>query len=315
MVLLQPYERPQVLLLGNGLNRSFGGVSWSELLDKISVRDDMNVKDLKAPFPLQAVLVTNNKFKPAMKKIRDFCSKEVAPELAEQLQQLLAIGFDDILTTNYGYELEAVAAGKPQVTKSYLQRTNANIKDGEKAEPKYLLSTYHGTAYHEIPQRIWHIHGEARKPDSMILGHYYYAGLLTKMRQFSVNRGGRYFAKQQKREVLTMKGWIDSFILGDVYILGLGMDFSELDLWWLLARKADEKAEHGKVYFYTIQEEKHFERDRLLEALGAEVRCCGCEITEETADKDQAYKEFYYKAIADIKKLTAQNRCIKSLEK
>lgn len=314
MVLLQPYERPQVLLLGNGLNRSFGGVSWSDLLQQISTRKDIDISKLKGPLPLQAVLVTDNHVGTAMKEHHASFDKEVTPELAEQIQRLLSIGFDDILTTNYGYELEAVAAGKAKAKESYLKRTNVNIKDGEKAEPKYSLSTYHRTEYKGVPQRVWHIHGEARKPDSMIIGHYYYAGVLSRMKQFLDDRGGRYAAKQSKNEALTMAGWLDPFILGDVYILGLGMDFSEVDLWWLLNRKAREKAEHGKVYYYTVEDKKRFERDELLKVLGVEVRYCGCEITEEPVDKDQAYKEFYHKVMADIEGLVRQNRGNKSLE-
>ena len=32
---------PNVLLLGNGLNRSFAGGAWDDLIRKISVRDDL----------------------------------------------------------------------------------------------------------------------------------------------------------------------------------------------------------------------------------------------------------------------------------
>ena len=58
-------DRPQILLLGNGLNLAYGGTSWSELLNKIKVRDDIPEK-LHCPMPLQAVLYTNNDIKTAM---------------------------------------------------------------------------------------------------------------------------------------------------------------------------------------------------------------------------------------------------------
>lgn len=51
---------PQVLLLGNGLNRAYGGISWGNLLKEISRRDDLPLDELKSPMPLQAILVTNN---------------------------------------------------------------------------------------------------------------------------------------------------------------------------------------------------------------------------------------------------------------
>ena len=33
---ISPHRRPKVLLLGNGMNRVFGGASWSGLLEKIN---------------------------------------------------------------------------------------------------------------------------------------------------------------------------------------------------------------------------------------------------------------------------------------
>lgn len=35
----------------------------------------------------------------------------------------------------------------------------------------------------------------------------------------------------------TPSSWIDYFMLGDVYMVGLGLDISEMDLWWLISCK------------------------------------------------------------------------------
>ena len=52
---------PKVLLLGNGINICNGCERWSDFL--LIIRDkkfDMDVKTLKSPMPLQAVLISNN---------------------------------------------------------------------------------------------------------------------------------------------------------------------------------------------------------------------------------------------------------------
>ncbi|MBR1433065.1 AbiH family protein [Ruminococcus sp.] len=99
------------------------------------------------------------------------------------------------------------------------------------------LHTYNSVLYGGKERRIWHIHGEARKPDSMILGHYYYGNLTAKIKNESDRLDDAY-----RREGYKCKSWMDLFILGDVYIIGTALDVSEIDLWWLINRKARETA-------------------------------------------------------------------------
>ena len=50
-------RRPKVLLLGNGMNRVYGGASWAGLLEKIS-RTSFTADQVKSmPFPMQAGLL------------------------------------------------------------------------------------------------------------------------------------------------------------------------------------------------------------------------------------------------------------------
>ena len=300
MIQIMPDYRPQILLLGNGLNRLYGGNSWTDLMKKIAVRDDLP-DQLCCPYPLQAVLVTNDHVKQAMKNHRKDFFGEVSEELREQLQTLLEMDFDDILTTNYSYEIEASAISKGTVSDYFLKKTCKNVVDGEKAEPKYLLHTCQSIPFNGRPNRIWHIHGEARKPDSMILGHYYYATLLHKMVDFVQSRGNVYQQRQKENMPQTIRSWIDSFLLGDVYILGLGVDFSEFDLWWLLNRKKREKAEHGCVYFYSPGGDGFNEKEELLKQLGVKVIHCGVPVPQGSdAEIDMAYRVFYQRAVQDI---------------
>lgn len=308
MTEINPISIPQVLFLGNGLIRSFGGKSWDNLIKLIAVRDDLPEK-LSCPFPLQAILATNDHISAAAKQYsREFWG-EVGPELQGQLQALISLQFDDIITTNYSYEIESAALGKKSVSESYLSKTCRNQKDGEKVEPKYLIQSCQEILFNEHINRIWHIHGEARKPNSMILGHYYYATLLHRIMDY-VDKNSRYYAyRQQHRKDQLIQSWLDSFLLGDVYVLGFGMDFSELDIWWLLNRKKREDAVHGKVFFYEPGGDHFNEKAELLKLLGVEVVHCGVTTPKGTPEeKNIAYREFYLKAIQDIQNRVAKNR-------
>ena len=98
-----------------------------------------------------------------------------------------------------------------------------------------------------------------------------------------------------------MKNWIDAFIMGDVYILGLGLDFSETDLWWLLNRKFNEKANHGKVYFYEPAKKSQKEKILLLKVFGVDVIDLGFKTENKDGKEEIDYVDFYKKAISDIK--------------
>ena len=300
MIQINTDFRPQVLLLGNGMNRTFGGISWSDLMGEISVRTDIPAK-LTCPMPLQAVLVTNDKVGALMKKHKASFYGTVSPELAEQLHKLLAMGFDDILTTNYSYELEAASCGNKVITDSFLRKTCKNIRDGERVEPKYMLRTCQMIKFHDVSNRIWHIHGEARKPDSMILGHYYYANMLCRMKNYVDSRYASYAAYSRERKNIELHGWLDSFILGDVYMLGFGMDFSELDLWWLINRKKREGTLGPKIHFYEMGAEEFNEKHELLSLMNVEIHTLGMIKPQKDAENsDAVYREFYSRAISDI---------------
>ena len=303
---------PQILLLGNGINQSYGGVSWSDFLRAIATKEEIkdgtiSIDDLKCPEPLKAILVTNDHVDVAM---RDYCSKIACREQTIQEREiyhkLLTMGFDDILTTNYTYELEMAASNAKQISTKSIIEMMRHTDQVKRAERKYLLHTYNQVSVDGNVNRIWHIHGEARKPDSTVLGHYYYGNLLCAIKNCLLDRN-----YSDCREV---KSWIDSFILGDIYVLGFGFGFAEIDLWWLLSRKAREKSNTGKVYFYNAKpvgfNEKH-ELMRLLKKNNGvdslvEIIDCGYrekEVVENGQHKivlDGDYKDFYNDAILDI---------------
>jgi hypothetical protein len=261
--------------------------------------------------PLRAILLTDDQVDVAIKTHKKDFYGEVIDGLQMPLEGLLRIGFDDILTTNYSYELEAVAAHRKTVSEYFIKKNCHNIEDGKKVDYKYLLHSYQSAPFEGVENRVWHIHGEARKSSSMILGHYYYVSLLHEMTEYLKSKGNRYQTLQRENAPQVIKSWIDSFILGDVYILGFGMNVSEFDLWWLLNRKKRERAHHGKVYFYEPKPKGFCEKHELLKLMDVQLVHLDTPAPDGTDEENtRAYQEFYQKAIFAIGSKVTQAKSI-----
>ncbi|WP_316637067.1 AbiH family protein [uncultured Ruminococcus sp.] len=294
---------PQVLLLGNGLNRAFGASDWGNLLKQIHNNPRVTYEQLKKlPFPLQAVLATEDHVDVVCKddSMKNQGVIDIEP-LRKQMIDLLSIPFDHILTTNYTYEIERVANSKVKLDGEYCKKLTRTTIKNLKAESKYLLHTYNELLFEGYQHRVWHIHGENRKPQSLILGHYAYGTLLSKYQEELKKRSNKQYARETDGKSPILDSWLDAFIMGDVYVLGFGFDFSEMDLWWLLNRKKREKATHGKVFFYSPIQGNEL-RLSLLEAYGVIIENLG--FYSAPAD----YKAFYQSAINHISKSVSKNK-------
>ena len=260
----------QVLMLGNGINRAFNSDSWDDLLNSVDRRADRyDIGKYRCPETLKAVLMTEDNVDKALQKKKEQLGNLGAEKPEKQmrlLKRLLGAGFDEVLTTNYSYELETAALGHDKVNERSLRRMQEHTDEVSRCEASLMLHTYNALEFGGRGHRIWHVHGEARKPDSMILGAYYYGNLLGKMIEFNKKRGN--YSKRSK-----IRSWTDAFILGDVYILGFGMGFAESDMWWLLNRKKLEGSNVGNTYFYEFGPEKTVNRAKLdlLKLMGVEV--------------------------------------------
>lgn len=269
-------KRPKVLLLGNGVNRAYDGFSWDDLLDSMKQdwRFPLPSRQYRMPMSLKAAMLSGNWIgaklanmlsgkplpeeakepdddsKLERKKIKWAYFVTCTDDQGEYLRKLLGLGFDYVLTTNYDYSLET-ALLKYQPSKGTISRLT-QYYELNRAEPKYLMHTFNQIDVGSRQHRIWHIHGEARKPSSLILEHSGYGSLLSRCcaradRMFQNCRENLKAGQPQK-----IGSWVDAFLLGDVYVLGLGMDFSEIDLWWLLGRKANRQGSlYGKTVFYS----------------------------------------------------------------
>ncbi len=296
---------PKVLFLGNGICRAFFGddVSWEKLKRKLTTNPIINdIQSTNLPNPLDIVLRSENNYESLIKEHKKEMFLPVQSgqkEYVSKLCDLLSMGFDDIITTNYSYELESAAIYPAPLTENWLKNNMDYIRssDVKRAESKYLLHTFNVVKYNGHTNRIWHIHGEARKPSSIILGHYAYGRLLYKYITFFTSRGNYYEQCQRECRPIKVKSWLDNFVLGEVYALGFGFDYSEMDLWWLLNRKCNEKAHTGTFHFYEPKPTDFDDKAELMKIYGVKTHDLGF---AKERDKEMDYKPFYEKAIEDI---------------
>ena len=259
--------RPQILLIGNGLERGKDGQpEWSALLDALRApgRAKATEKEKETvPFPLLYQLLSTPDPPPAVMRAEAIKAEEA--RLAEGLKclkhssnalldRLPFLGADHIFTTNYPYSLEAAF---------YPRRDVQNARSRGAIRFSLCLPDKDGN---------WHIHGETGVPTGIVVGHDRYGRLLSRMEQLC----GKEISRTMEEKPREFRSWPELFLFGDVYVLGFGFALCEYDLWWLLRRKQRERYADGSVYFfYNGQMPESSVRDRLLETHGVLINPFG----------------------------------------
>lgn len=277
-----------VLLLGNGLNRCLNGYpSWDGLLDSIAREFYCDLDDEKgailkydlmlctaygnyAPdtvrLKLKALLNVLNCDSPSPEEIDLFCS-------------VLDSGVKTILTTNFDYNIETA-----------LLHCKGRERPGNDTKVKYPNEIRKSNRRHNVigDVRIHHVHGELNYPRSICLGITKYVENLSKIRELL--SGPKTEAdKMLDRETIdskvilgerkSIKTWAEYLFNQDVYIVGLGLSPQEIDLWWLLLRRAQlmskapaSQRPTNKVIYYALEEDGHAINRASLDALNIQVR-------------------------------------------
>lgn len=287
-------KRPQVVLFGFGLNYQ-GNYQWETLLNQakrvLAVSDDDAKKMIAASYSVFASSAMDFEDSVRTQKIVDFMEGYSYSNL-DLLRMLSNVGADAYLTTNYTYDLE-----------------NAIIADYSKSSKKlnyrYFVTSGRGTyekrlthTYNDVDSRkVWHIHGELDRKSSIILTLDDYLRQISDLVQHNKKLSDKV---ESTRNCFEIKSWIDYFLVGDVYILGFGMDYSENDIWWALCRRAREHGETGEVFYYPAsKEECAVTKRHMLEALGVKI----IDLIDVSSDEKSGeidYAKFYQNAISDI---------------
>ena len=262
-------ETPDILLLGNGINRAYGFVSREELVRIIRVKEMTEQEEspvTSVPHPLHPMIPMGDPLSARMKEISHWLSElEVPEEENSTLQDLASVPFDAILTANYTYEMEK--ALDPSFVCLPARQCKARMTACD-VRGKYDIQQLH--TYFQIAgaPSIWHIHGEAARHGTMILGRYYYEKLLSRLQRYVPSLIARYSASAAHGQDMAVRSWIDLFMLGNVHVAGLGLSLSEMDLWWLINCKKRHFPD-TKVTLY--KPDLRAEERALAEAYGVDV--------------------------------------------
>ena len=137
----------------------------------------------------------------------------------------------DYLTTNYDYMLE-LSYYKDFDPKSMKTSTGSSNN-------KYNLTNKISIK----DKSFYHIHGETENVNSICLGYEHYAGSLQYLRAELNTKKERKLENLVIKQILEGKMsstevWAEKFFTHNISILGLSLDFNEIDLWWLITYRA-----------------------------------------------------------------------------
>lgn len=256
-----------VVLFGNGLNLLSNNLSWHDLLDKI-LHKGLEDKDTSVCMPsalpntlqYDFILFNSDSVGKSIVEERQLNLKKCIAEnvkhfATNDIYKILGeLKVDTYLTTNYdhtldeslrqiGYVLDLSKSNKQE--KLYnIRRSRAFSKSGD------------------TTKIIYPIHGDIDNPKSMVIGYNHYCGTIGKLDAYLKGRAeweGNQLLKMEERlysEDFAVKSWIDHFFFSNVHIFGLGLDFSEIDLWWILVRRKRLIMEgcpiNNHIFFYDI---------------------------------------------------------------
>lgn len=290
-------NRPSVLLFGNGIIREEGR-NWNDTIQTFSDGSDEAelICHSEAPNILKLTTVAGTNDNERQHQYRENIRLS---DNTRHLQALLELPFDAVLTTNFTYEAETLLYPRYESLSLSSKRNYAHTigREPKRAvDTRFLLHTFNRLKDVDL----WHIHGELRLQSSIVFELDEYARLIRRITDYNAKNANRY---QEDYVDLAFSSWIDYLIMGDVYVVGQGLDYSELDLWWLLNRRRREKANVGRYFYYAPQETSvTAAKKAILKRLNVTHLDMGI-----TADNSAVYDEFYKRAIDDIRKQLGGN--------
>ena len=289
----------QILLIGNGLNNASSNakdISWTnsllEMMDEnqrkmFTFPDGMDkiVSDISPLFIYDIISGFGENSDAAIKKFSEYKNND---PLIEKFMDL----YDVVLTTNFTGELELGKYGKWK-NKYFKERLYSIFRSRESKDGKL----------------IWYIHGNVNRSESVNLSFSQYTRQLAKIQSYMDGtldspcvKGLASMSARRKNGDLNSENpvsWVDYFFTPEtkINIVGFSLAYSELDLWWLLEKRAKEikSDENNEICFYMKKSasEEDERKKYILEQFKVSVK----EIYSDDYDK-----EYFEKVLEDIKK-------------
>lgn len=285
------------IFYGNGVNLlSKNGKTWDTILREISVGQilpPIGSNTLKYEYivlpkdknteintgcsfsvngtPLHIMVDTEEDIKT---KLKGIMSHYEAPAFYDKLAELEA---DNYITTNYETFLN-----EPLMKRGYKRRNTECSNRNVEAHFTFVNG--------EKKIRLWNMHGSFDIEERIMLGLYEYCESLTMLRSMFEPIKGKLNTK------IDPNSWPFVMLHSDVYILGFGLGYEEIDLWYFLTIRKRliraNKIDNNKIIFYSINDNTlDIGKKKLLEALDVEVRMIDFDWSEYAYEK--AYNCIY----------------------
>jgi len=295
-------EEKWCLFLGNGVNRAFSNItSWQKLL--INAANASNVKYLKSDFnTLSFEKMVNDALKKRNSAGYGIYS-QIKANIAEDLKgyDVKNTCFFDILKSSNNIS-SIITTNFDIVLEEQLGLKNKNeIKTGKSIICKKPIWTSPNGI------EVYHAHGIVKRPSTICLGYEHYAALVEKIRsEINGNDNPKLIADILNGNKERTGTWYEKFYTDNIVFVGFGLEFSEIDIWEILALRASlyysdynelktKKLLKNRIVYYDITEgNKKSEKHKLLESFNVEVK------RKHIKNKNE-YGAAYQKIISEIK--------------
>lgn len=293
------------LLYGNGLNLATeNGPKWEELLQIL--KGDNSLINSKLPNTMIYEKIFLERNKPSLddeiyikNEISNIMQSITSSDLYEKI---IKLNLEHYMTTNYDYAFQKTFAAL------YKSSSVKNMS----TEKIYSIRRHWDLKSNSHNSKLWHIHGEIDHPKSIQLGLDHYGGYLSKIDSYIK---GNYVYEKKKVKHIENKcainskvtfdntSWIELFFNTNLHILGLGLNYHETDIWWLLNKRARLMLNkdidiNNKIYLYT--DDIDIEKEQLLISFNIQIIKLPTHLYEN-GEKD--YKKIILEAIKKISEL------------
>lgn len=298
------------ILFGNGINRlNSSNISWNDVLDKIKGSRSFNDTGLPNTMIYERVIlekpnshedILNDEFETKL-EIADMMSEIDSHKLYSKMFDL---NVQNYLTTNYDYAFIKSIENRKDINFPIFEYSTEDVYSIRRL--KRISNT------NEKKKHFWQIHGEIKKPATIMLGLDQYTGSLGKIDSYI--KGYYRYTKNKERiseesimtklktNSFTDVSWIELFFNSNIHIFGFGLDYAESDIWWLLNKRARLKKSNlgelikNKITFYTMDID--IQRKEQLNVFDVNVQ------NIKVPSGPNKYNEFYNKLMKILKSKT-----------
>ncbi len=258
------------VLIGNGINRAIpgAGIGWGSLLANLQRTNNALHIDLEneiKPFPLsfeEIIFSSSGSFDMNMRAAKESIALAFMPSQPNMFHEriMYSKNVEDVITTNYDYAFEKVLI--PGFDNNGVRLANSTAETKHSIRRRCYLDVNP-----ELTKSVWHIHGEINHnqkfksgeyaSQSIQIGYDHYGEFLNVIHDYL--KGLKYTNQEKIEDKLARNiegvSWIDKLFTDKIIIIGLELDFSEIDLWWLFnyrkkVFKRNPSLEMNKIVYY-----------------------------------------------------------------